>query len=454
MYALLDEACKPFELRAAEKSIELVNEVCPNLPLTVIGDPMRLRQVLVNLLGNAIKFTHTGHVRLHVEGTAPSSALAGSESITIAFHVSDTGPGIPEDKQARIFLAFVQADSATARQYGGSGLGLSITTRLLDLMKTQLRVVSRVGEGSTFSFEVTLGLPPTPQAGHLTHYRHLPGQRVLWVSASGQAVPWYTSVFSLWGLTLEHARTLAEARQALKQHHYKTLFVDVGGEPAEARHATLMALVQDAGADRVCALFGPADTLPPALEQPATQPLVLMKPVSPQDLNRALIGERPQRASAAPLRLDGLTLLVVDDNEVNLLVARATLEGLGAVVQTAADGFSALHLLEASGADAAAEDGQHHDFDAVLMDLNMPGIDGLETTRRWRRTESQRGTGRLPMVALTAADSNDDRQALFDAGLDGFVGKPIQTRQLVAELRGVIVERAVRAAAQPAATSF
>ena len=335
LYALLDEACKPFALRAADKSIELINEVCPNLPLTVIGDPMRLRQVLINLIGNAIKFTESGHVRLHVEGTEPSATLAAGDTARIAFHVSDTGLGIAEDKQALLFEAFTQADASTARRFGGTGLGLNISARLLALMGSALRVESRVGEGSTFSFEVVLGLPPLPPGGHLARYRHRPGERLLWVDASGRSAPWYRSVFALWGMDMDHADSLDDAARCMRRQRYHAVFVDA----SVCKHASegaLQGLLDERGMAHLCALVGPTDVLPALLERRGSDVDLLVKPISPQDLNRALAGDsEPRRAASAVGRLDGLRLLVADDNKVNRLVASAMLESLGAQVTLA-----------------------------------------------------------------------------------------------------------------------
>ena len=432
LYELLDEACKPFALRAADKSIELINEVCPNLPLNVIGDPMRLRQVLINLIGNAIKFTETGHVRLHVEGTAPSATLAAAESAVIAFHVSDTGPGIPEDKKALIFEAFTQADASTARQYGGTGLGLSISCRLLALMGSELRVDTRVGQGSTFSFELALGLPPLPPGGHLTRYRHQPGKRVLWVDESSQSAPWYRSVFSLWAMEMDHASGLDDALGRLQEHAYQAIFVDALACNGAADRL-LQALLRQRGRAHLCVLLGPTEPLHPLLESPSSGVKLLSKPVSPQDLNRAVSGDESRRDAPAA-RLDGLRLLVADDNEVNRLVASATLERLGAQVELVCDGREVLAALDGSR------------FDAVLMDLDMPHIDGFEATRRLRERERARGAARLPVIAMTAIGPGEETARMQAAGIDGYAGKPIQTALLVRELRSVMARNAADAA--------
>ncbi len=438
LYGLLDEAVKPFALRAADKAIELTNEVSPNLPLSVVGDPMRLRQVLINLIGNAIKFTERGHVRLRVENKAAPATLAGADSAVIAFHVIDTGPGIAEDRQALMFEAFTQADASTARRFGGTGLGLNICARLLALMGSELRMDTRVGQGSSFSFELALGLPPLSPGGHLAPYRHWPGERVLWVNASGLAAPWYREVFSMWAMEFDHASHLDDAALWLRRHRYHAIFLDAAA-CRDADDESLQLLLTLRGHAHLCVQLGPTDVLHPLLERQASGVDLLVKPVSPQDLNRALSGNaEARRAMGAEARLDGLRLLVADDNEVNRLVASATLEGLGAQVTLASDGLDVLGQLAR---------GQ---FDAVLMDLNMPRMDGFEATRRLRQLERERAEPRLPVVAMTAMGPNEESARMRAAGLDGYVGKPFQAAQLVHELRSVIARSAANAAPEGA----
>ena len=428
LYAVLDEACKPFALRAAHKSIELINEVCPNLPLTVIGDPMRLRQVLVNLIGNAVKFTDQGHVRLHVEGLAPSASLDDARRAVIAFHVSDTGHGIADSAKAVIFEPFSQADVSTARRYGGSGLGLSISKRLLGLMGSELKVETTLGRGSMFSFEIDFALPARPADGHLAFCESQPGQRVLWVDPSGQSVPWYRTVFGLWSIELQHAGSLAQAVQALRQRPYLALFFDHAACSAADEQDLHALLAQRAQVQRLCLMLCADETLHPMLEQQADDMSLIVKPVSPLDLNRALAGQS-SRPAAPTARLDGLRLLVVDDNDVNQLVATALLESLGAEVKLAFSGEHALQRL-------AIEP-----FDLVLMDLDMPGLGGLEATRRLRAAEQLGGRGRLPVLALTASCKLEEAERIRGAGMDGHVGKPIQMPQLLAELDAVLAGR-------------
>jgi signal transduction histidine kinase/response regulator RpfG family c-di-GMP phosphodiesterase len=439
LYTLLDEALKPFALQASEKGIELITAVCPNLPLTVIGDPLRLRQVLTNLVGNAIKFTTEGHVRVHVVGTAPYASLANAQTASIAFKVTDTGPGIAPEHRARILEPFAQADASTARQHGGSGLGLSITHQLLDLMGAPLTVESQPGSGSTFGFVVTLGLPPLPHSGHTTRYRSLPGRRVLWVDTSGKSVDWHRHVFAMWSVELDHAHNLDEAGTCLQQKTYDAIFFDAAACRVATR-ASLLALLSRRRQARLCLQLAPTDMVPDALKNATAGLVVLMRPVSPMELHEAVAGDNLQRRGAdAAARLDGLRVLVVDDNEVNRIVAGATLESLGASVAMAHDGLHALVQIA------------RLDLDVVLMDLQMPHVDGYEATRRLRERERALGRARLPVIALTAFGPDDDNTHIRDAGMDGYIGKPIEIVSLVYEVRAVLARTAGQGAVSESA---
>ena len=186
---------------------------------------------------------------------------------------------------------------------------LNISARLLSLMGSELRVDTRLGQGSTFSFELILGLPPLPQGGHLAQYRHQPGKRVLWVDVTGQSVAWYRTVFSLWSVELDHATSLDDAADWLSRHAYQAVFVDALA-CCQASEASLQALLTRRGQARLCVQMGPTDVLPPLLESPQANADLLVKPVSPQDLNRALTGQAEAlRPIGAVARLEGLHLL-------------------------------------------------------------------------------------------------------------------------------------------------
>ena len=217
LYEMLEEIVAPFSLAAADKKLDLFNQVCPNLPLTLVGDQLRLRQVLVNLLGNAMKFTRSGHVRLYVEATAPPSTLGSADAVTLRFEVSDTGPGIAADKLDTVLQAFGQADASTAREHGGTGLGLTISAALLRLMGSELQLHSELGRGSCFSFEITYPLGAADGSRALNEYLHWPRRQVLWVDPHAYARAWFAQVLGLWQLGVGTAASLDEAIAQLER---------------------------------------------------------------------------------------------------------------------------------------------------------------------------------------------------------------------------------------------
>ncbi len=298
---LAEEALRPFQLRAKQKGLRLLLNTDPGIPPQLLGDPGRLRQVLLNLLGNALKFTERGEVRLRI-----SMAQATPFHQRLQFQVSDTGAGIPLEKQTSIFEAFQQADASFTRLHGGTGLGLSICQRLVRLMGGELAVESIPGQGSTFAFSVNFELPPQISV------------------------------------------------------------------PAKA-------MAQDQ-------------------EQ-----------------------EQTKAQAAATRRQQRMRILVAEDSEVNQVLALAMLDSLGHEAVVAADGEAALRAL-ARGT-----------FDAVLMDVQMPVLSGLEATRRFRETEAGSGS-RVPIIAMTANAMQGDREACLEAGMDGYLAKPIRRQQLAEAL--------------------
>lgn len=294
LHELVSDTLKILGPRAVQKGIELIRDINEDVPSYVQGDPMRLRQVLINLVGNAIKFTKSGKVTVHV---ALESAVT-SQTAIIHIAVIDTGIGIPAHKLESIFEAFSQADSSTTRQYGGTGLGLTISSRLVELMGGHMSVVSEVGKGSIFQFSLTLGTDSPPEA------------------------------------------------------------------------------------------------------LPST-------------------GEKGRLPPSQPLQI-----LLVEDNPTNQLVALRLLEKWGHRVTLAGHGQEALELLRAGG----------HVYDLVLMDMQMPVMGGLEATRLIRADEQAQGGGRQPIIAMTANAMQEDRQACLDAGMDGYLSKPIRSVELAQKL--------------------
>ena len=429
---------------AWDKGVELVYDISPELPQELVGDPMRLQQVLLNLMSNAIKFTAQGEVVLAVQPLA----VAGQDGITLEFSVRDTGIGIPPEQQRHIFDAFSQADSSTSRKFGGAGLGLAICRRLSELMGGSLSLDSTPGQGSLFRFTCPLGRagsaagdqPPRPLEAALQ------GLSLLIVDDNASVCRALARACHAFGWRADCCAGAAQALQRLRVGgHYDLLLLDhqLGG--AEL----LRQLRADAGA-----------ALPPVLlmvpehagtaqsEQIASLDVagILPKPASAQRLLEQVGAQRLQRdrhaAPAAPTplsgRLQGMRILLVEDNEINQEVAQYLLQHAGASVELACNGQLALDLLRQA----------RQPFDAVLMDVQMPVLNGYDATATIRRM----GLRTLPVIAMTANVMEDDRRRAAEAGMNAHVAKPIDVEELITTLAR-LVPRLAAGAAGAAATA-
>ncbi len=442
--SVVRETLRALAPRVHRKGLELVGDVHPDVPDALSGDPGRLRQVLLNLLGNAIKFTEHGEVVLQVlQETADGAGLR------LSFSVRDTGIGIAPSKQASIFRAFEQEDATTTRKYGGTGLGLTIAQQLVGLMGGTITVESEPARGSTFAFTAQFGhaaavastaaVEPSPELGALrvllvddnaTNRRVLEGWLRRWrmePTAVGNGI---AAMNALWrGVTLgaPYALTVLDAR--MPDMDGLTVAAKVR-EQAELAGARMILLTSE---DR------PGDV---ARARELRLDAHLRKPVQPEELleaihaviHRSSVGEHPaadaSRPAASaprpPAGRAGLRILVAEDNDFNALLLERLL-GRDHTVRVAKDGREALAL-----ADAA-------DFDVLLLDLHMPEMDGFDVIRILRAREAAAGNGvHLPVVALTARSRNEDRERCLAAGMDDFLVKPIRTDALSATLERVV----------------
>lgn len=424
--ALLDSALKPLAVRAHQKGLELLVDLKPNVPDALVGDPHRLQQVLVNLVGNAIKFTERGEVLVRVAGD-----LHGDRTVTLHVSVADTGIGIPANKQSAIFEAFTQADGSTTRRYGGTGLGLTISAQLVSLMGGSIWVESAPGQGSTFQFTVTLPLSDRRVApAPLACPGEFAGLSALVVDDNATNLRILSELLGTWGFAVVGGRDGSEARRLVEAAHgaFSLALVDVQlpGESGIELAATLRRHSQFAAAAVV--LLTSSDR--PEAKQAATNlPDVhyVVKPVSHGALletiraalgSRTSVGALPDAPAAAPTgAARQLRILVAEDNAVNRRLVEHLLERRGHEPVLATNGREAL---EAFLADR---------FDLVLMDLQMPEMDGFEVTAAIRARERACG-GRTPIVALTAHATAGDRQRCLDADMDGYVSKPIRPVEL------------------------
>jgi two-component system sensor histidine kinase/response regulator len=410
-----------FTARTNHRPIELVSLIDHRVPDALTGDPVRLRQVLTNLLGNAVKFTEKGEIVLKITLEEDKG-----DRVALRFAVRDTGIGIPKDRQAAIFEAFTQVDGSSTRKYGGTGLGLTIANELVGLMEGRLWVESEPNQGSTFSFiawfgrqpETTREAPwgPTPLSALIVE-----GNDSAREGLEETLKFWHANVVPTGGA---HSALLAADMAIETGQKFNIAFV--GGELSGMTPLELAARLKGAPykIPHVVVLLRGRESSADAERAISAGALYLVKPATSQMLNellRGTFGRDPQSVVSLPhSRPPGraLKILVVDDHEVNHAVVGAVLKKWGHGVSTAFDGQEALDRI-------ATET-----FDVVLMDLQMPVLDGLDATRRLRQREAETGAPRVPVIAMTARAMDEDREGCLAAGMDGFLSKPLDQRAL------------------------
>ena len=434
---MLEDTVRLLALRAQQKGLELACHIKAGFPDRVIGDPGRLRQIVLNLVGNAVKFTNFGEVVLRAETAAQSD---GSVELHIA--VSDTGIGIPADKQRVIFEAFTQADSSTTRHFGGTGLGLAICTQLVALMGGRIWLDSEPGKGSTFHFTAQFGLPARPGPQRTLVPDSLHRLRVLVVDDSATSRQILKEVLTNWNMQPETADSAANALEMLQQAYDRTRFqvALLDARMPEMDGFTLAERIRsDARFEDLNLLMLTAAGAQPAdaRRHKARIQAWLTKPVKQSELFDAIsnamgvpAGGRgvPARTlrTARPLRR--LRILLAEDNAVNQNMMRGLLAKMGHQVEVAANGLEVLSLLDRSPG-----------FDLVLMDLQMPEMGGLEATAAIREREKAGGR-HLPIIALTAHSMKGDRERCLSSGMDGYLAKPVQRESLRAVLDQIAAE--------------
>ena len=412
---LVEETVELLAPRAQAKNIEIASFVDDRLPEMIVGDTARLRQVLLNLAGNAIKFTASGGVAVIVEP-------AGDD---IRFLVHDTGIGLKPEDQARIFRDFEQADGSSTRKFGGTGLGLAISKRIVERMDGDIAVDSEAGKGATFS--VTLPLLPASDSTPVFSAPDLAGQAMLIVAATDVLSASLARLLGRWGAATTIATDAQSANALLAKPDWHSMLVDY---PLARTMIGRGDLARSAGARRIV-LIRPTERHELPSLKAAGFTGYLIKPVRVASLAARLTAETtfedmPAEAAggeAATPAGKGLSILVAEDNEINALLARALLTRLGHRPTIAGDGEAA--LASWSAARAAGQP-----YDLVLMDVQMPGMDGLEAARRIRAAEAQAGDRPTRMLALTANAQAEDRAECLAAGMDGLLVKPLDRERL------------------------
>ncbi len=456
---LLDDTCSLLAESAEGKGLELVLDLAADVPRVLHGDSLRLGQVLLNLAGNAVKFTETGEVEIGVrvlQRTGPEALLE--------FSVRDTGIGMTPEQMARLFQSFSQADMSTTRRYGGTGLGLAISRKLAELMGGGITVESQPGQGSTFRFTARVGVR-RQEARAIAPVLDGRGCRALVVDDSHYARAAIADMLLGMGFQVSEASSGAEAvdavrAAALREQPYDIVYLDwrmPGGDGLEAaKRIQALGLALPPILMMVSA-YGREELLRDA-EKIGIE-TVLVKPVRPSSLLDATMNviaregrtqahapvrePAPAQAGQAGLpegmaRLRGARILLVEDNEINQLVAREMLADAGLVVDIAENGQVAVEKVQAGS------------YDLVFMDMQMPVMDGVEATRRIRESH---GPGQLPVVAMTANAMEQDRQLCLSAGMNDTVTKPIDPKALWAALLRWIPGVAEPQAAQPCAST-
>ena len=431
----LEEIVCSFALQARRKGLELVCGVRADVPETVVADPARLRQIVVNLVGNAIKFTERGVVALDA-----AVETADEDRAVLRFTVSDTGVGIPPAKHEAIFGAFAQADASTTRRYGGTGLGLTISARLVQLMEGRIWVESELGAGSRFHFTSRFGIGPsrTPSAGAAAK-SGLSGVPVLIVDGNDAGARALCEMAAQWGMRPSAApgaqQALAMLRRAAADGAPFPLILTACRLPDMDGIAFAKAVVQD---PRSCASktilltsIVPCGAWPHCQGEGVAGHLA--KPLRRRELRDALIAalETGAQPSGLPATAGGpaeerpvLRVLVAEDNPVNQRVARGLIERRGHKTVVVANGVEALEALE------------REQFELVFMDVQMPEMDGYETTAEIRRRELG-GQSHQTIIAMTAHAMKGDREKCLEAGMDGYLAKPIQSSEMTAALESL-----------------
>jgi CheY-like chemotaxis protein/HPt (histidine-containing phosphotransfer) domain-containing protein len=429
----VEDAVAFFSEQADAKKIELLCHVLPETPGWLRGDVTRLRQIIINLVGNAIKFTEKGEVATRV-----FPLVTQGDSITVRFEVSDTGIGISQEAQARIFSSFTQADSSTTRRFGGTGLGLSIAKQLVHMMGGEIGVKSEEGKGSTFWFtalfrisDVTVGSKVACSTRN--GLNSLKGLRVLVVDDNETNRQILTDMLFAWGLEPQSAASGAEGLKMAEEAHlaerpFRLAILDMmmpGMDGIDtARALRKKKELKDLRLVMLTSLDGSGEV---ELARQVGIIAYIVKPVRQSRLLNTIItamGMEPATVNCMEVRnirhFAGASVLLVEDHPINQEVGKAMLEQLGCSVEVAGDGRVAVDMYSS------------RTYDLLLMDCQMPEMDGYEATRAIRKKDAVRGNGarRTPIVALTAHALDGDREMSLQAGMDDHLSKPFSLGQL------------------------
>ncbi|MGZ0708945.1 response regulator [Coraliomargarita sp. W4R53] len=439
---LIESVAEEFTPVARAKGIELVVGYDAELPEYMLGDPTRVKQVFYNLVGNAVKFTDTGEVALRAK-----VVHLGSDAVRVLFSVTDTGIGISKDRQKAIFCSFTQADMSTTRKYGGSGLGLSICKELIRLMGGKIDVISEQGNGSRFEFEIPFQLSMTPGAQAVPFNSELAGMRVLIVDDNDTNCDLYRQMCSGWGyrsyLAKDGLAGLTAMEEAIRAGDpYRLILLDQ--QMPGLTGLDLVSLVRsrpDLRDTEIILLSSSLDRKEAERAKELGVARALAKPVKRATLQEVILetfevgSSRVRTVSRPPFApakdVVNLCLLLVEDNPINQDLAFRRLQKLGHTVSLAEDGLQAVEMVQSNA------------FDCILMDIQMPGMDGYEATRKIRAYEKELNLPHQYIIAMTAHAMKGDRELCIAAGMDNYIPKPFRV-----EILKEVLEEAARAAAE------
>jgi CheY-like chemotaxis protein len=416
----VEEVLDLFAVKAAQQGIDLMYDMQQNVPTTIIGDCTRLKQILINLTGNAMKFTNQGEVVISIY-----NAEQKKDQVKLAFEVRDTGIGIPADKMKNLFQPFTQADSSTTRKYGGTGLGLAITKKLVELMQGRIGVDSWVGKGTSFSFTIQTRASAVKvvQLDHAVAIGELKGKKILIVDDNSTNCYILKKHLESWHFETEAVQSARKAMDLVQQHRFDLVITDMHmpeqdgvqlAEMIKAAHPELPVVLLSSVGEKNAAydhLFG----------------ATLSKPVRQKDLQAAIVTQFNQKYTSGVQQEAGehahlsfaekhpLRILVAEDYEVNQVLIEMIMQKLGY-----------LHHLVPNGKEAV-DAVLKNQYDLVLMDMQMPEMDGLDATRAIRGANVPQPV----IVALTANATKEDRELCFESGMDDYISKPIQLEQLM-----------------------
>ncbi|MES2275270.1 MAG: response regulator [Bacteroidota bacterium] len=416
-----------FAGHAAYRNVDLLYRIDTQLPAHIIADSLRLRQVLINLVGNAIKFTHKGEIFLNTTLIKQQDG-----QIELGFEVRDTGIGIPADKLSGLFQAFTQVDSSTTRQYGGTGLGLAISQRLVSLMDGNITVSSQLGVGTSFIFSIRCDLDPLSKpSAEILDLSEIAGRQLLVVDDNAASCQLLQLQLQEWGLKPVVATGGAEALQLLQNHTFDALICDL--KMPDMDGVQLCSQIKEQYPLMPVVLLSSLgnDT---AKKHPDLFNAIVNKPVKQRQLGKAILAVLLHRQTIADQQSENilsisfaaeypLKIMVAEDNEMNQELILEVLRRLGYTPTLAKNGAEAINLL----------DKQRHDL--ILMDVQMPEMDGLEATRFIRSNHARQPH----IIAMTAGAMVTDREECYAAGMDNYISKPLKLETLMGMLKGIVV---------------